>query len=239
MVKLGIARRSWSSHSSPLHVAPKPDGGWRPCGDYRLLNNATQPDNYLVPRIQDFTAQLAGCTIFSKVDLVGGYNQIPVRQKDVPKTAVITPFGLYEFLCMPFGLKNAAQTFQGFMDQVLQGLSFIFDYLDDILVASKTLEEHRQHLNLLFDRLEDNGLVIKLEKCKFAQERIEFLGHEVDKDGIRPLSSKVKAIQEFPQPTTVRSLQRFLGIVNFYHSFIPWAAELARPLYKAINGAPK
>ena len=136
MVKLGIARRSWSPYSSPLHVADKPGGGYRPCGDYLLLNNATINDNYPIPRIQDFTAQLAGWTIFSKIDLVRGYNQISVWPKDVPKTAVITPFGLYEFLCMPFGLKNAAQTFQRFMDQVLHGLNFVFDYLDDILVAS-------------------------------------------------------------------------------------------------------
>ena len=239
MVKLGIARRSWSPHSSPLHVALKPGGGYRPCGDYRLLNNATKNDNYPIPRIQDFTAQLAGCTIFSKVDLMRGYNQIPVRPKDVPKTAVITPFGLFEFLCMPFGLKNAAQTFQRFIDQVLHGLNFLFAYIDDILIASRSVEEHKEHLETLFDRLEHNGLVVRLEKCEFGKEKIEFLGHEVDRHGIKPLSSKVKAIQEFSQPTTVRSLQRFLGAVNFYHGFIPWAAELARPLYKAIIGAPK
>ena len=239
LVRLGIARRSCSPHSSPLHVVPKPDGKYRPCWDYRLLNNATKDDNYPVPRIQDFTAQLAECVIFSKVDLVRGYNQIPVRPKDIPKTAVITPFGLFEFLCMPFGLKNAAQTFQRFMDQVLNGLTFLFVYLDDILVASESVSQHREHLKILFDRLEKYGLVIKVEKCKFGVPKIEFLGHEVNKHGIRPLSSKVEAIQRYSQPTTAKSLQRFLGMVNFYHGFIPRAAELARPLYQALMGVPK
>ena len=204
MVKLGIARRSWSPYSSPLHVADKPGGGYRPCGDYLLLNNATINDNYPIPRIQDFTAQLAGCTIFSKIDLARGYNQISVWPKDVPKTAVITPFGLYEFLCMPFGLKNAAQTFQHFMDQVLHGLNFVFDYLNDILVASRSNEKHKEHLEVLFECLESNGLVVRLEKCEFGKSKINFLGHEVDRHGIRQLSSKIKAIQEYSQPTTVK-----------------------------------
>ena len=114
--------------------------------DFRRLNSQTLDDRYPIPRIHDFTANLAGCTIFSKVDLIRGYHQIPVHPKDVQKTAVIKPFGLLEFLRMPFGLKNAAQTFQRFMDSVLQDLHFDFVYLDDILVASMSKEEHLHHL---------------------------------------------------------------------------------------------
>ena len=126
----GIARRSKSPYSSPLHLAPKPDGEWRPCVDYRRLNCQTVDDKYPVPRIQDFTDNLAGKTIFSKVDLVKGYHQIPIRAEDIQKTAVITPFGLFEFTRMPFGLKSAAQTFQRLMHTVLQGLDdFLFVYL--------------------------------------------------------------------------------------------------------------
>ncbi len=131
MEDMGIVRRSSSNWSSPLHVV---DTG-RPCGDYRRVNDATTPDRYPVPHIQDFSANLAGKTIFSKVDLVRGYHQVPVAPEDVHKTAIITPFGLYEFLRMPFGLKNAAQTFQRLMDSVCAGLECVFVYLDDILEA--------------------------------------------------------------------------------------------------------
>ena len=146
MEKLGIIRRSNSPWASPLHIAPKPSGGWRPCGDYQRLNNVTVDDRYPLPHIQDFNGSLAGMKIFSKVDLVRGYHQIPVAEGDVPKTAVITPFGLWEFLRMPFGLKNAAQAFQRLMDGILRDVPFVFVYLDDILITSRSEQEHEVHL---------------------------------------------------------------------------------------------
>jgi hypothetical protein len=142
----GIIRRSSSAWSAPLHMVMKPDGTWRPCGDYCRLNLVTTPDSYPLPNIQDLSARLHGCSIFSKLDLCKGYYQIPVQEGDIHKTAVITPFGLWEFLRMPFGLCNAGQSFQRFMDEVLVGLDFAFCYLDDILIASSSEDEHLQHL---------------------------------------------------------------------------------------------
>ena len=158
--KQGIIRRSNSNWASPLHMVKKADGTWRPCGDYRLLNLQTQPDLYTCPNIADLTARLEGCTIFSKLDLRKGFHQIPVRPRDVHKTAIITPFGLWEFIRMPFGLRNAGQSFQRFMDEVLDGLDFCFVYVDDVLIGSKSEEEHVLHVREVLTRLAEHGIAL-------------------------------------------------------------------------------
>jgi hypothetical protein len=196
-------------------MVKKKDGTWRPCGDYRRLNLQIVHDRYPVPHIWDFTANLSGCRVFSKIDLVKGYYQIPVSPGDVPKTAVITPFGLYKFLFMPFGLKNAAQSFQRMMDKIFGHLPYVFIYLDDALIASRSQEEHMGHLKAVFSLLQDNGLKINAEKCIFMVDQIEFLGHLVDVSGMRPLVSNVEAVQSFPAPSSCKDLQKFLGMINF------------------------
>ena len=152
---MNIIRSSNSPWSSPLHMVAKPSSGWRACGDYRALNAVSEDDRYPMHHLQDFAINLEGKNIFSKIDLVRAYNQVPMNAADIAKTAIVTPFGLFEYLRMPFGLKNAAQTFQRFMDSVFRDLPFVYIYLDDILVASNSPDEHRKHLRQLFERLAD------------------------------------------------------------------------------------
>ena len=146
MEKAGIIRRSNSPWSSPLHMVRKKDGRWRPCRDYRGLNTVTVPDRYPLPNIADFSSRITGSTVFSKLDLQKGYYQVPMAEEDICKTGIITPFGMFEFLRLPFGLRNAWNTFQRMMDSILGDLPYCFTYVDDILVFSSSLEQHVDHL---------------------------------------------------------------------------------------------
>ena len=239
LLQQGIIRPSSSNWSSALHIVSKNNGEIRPCGDYRALNAQTVMDRYPIPNIQEFTSQLNGCKIFSKIDLVKAFHQIPVNPADVPKTAVITPFGLYEYVRMPFGLRNAAQTFQRFIDEVLRGLPFVFAYIDDLLIASPDEATHRIHLKQVLLRLQDYGIQINADKSEFGATSLAFLGHVVSSAGITPLPSKSAAIQEFPKPNTQRQLKEFLGMINYYNRFIPKCSLLLQPLYNIIRPAKR
>ena len=235
MLPAGIGRPSESQWSSPLHLARKGPTGWRPCGDFRALNNRTLPDRHPVRHIHDFTNNIEGCTVLSTIDLVKAYQQIPVNADDICKTAITTPFGLYEFPFMTFGLRNAGQTFQRFIDEVLRDLKFCYAYIDDILVFSRSEEEHRTHLRLLFQRLAAYGLILNVQKCHFGQPEVRFLGYMVSATGIRPPTDRVQAILDYPLPKTAQGLRRFIGMFDFYRRFIKHASKLEAPLHDALR----
>lgn len=240
MQELGICRPSKSPWASPLHVVPKKNGELRPCGDYRRLNAITKPDRYPIPRLQEFTYILANKNVFSRLDINRAYHFIEIWPDDVEKTAIITPFGLFEFPRMTFGLRNAAQTFQRFMNEtVLKGLDFIYCYIDDVIIASSDVITHKQHLAQVFERLAQYGISINLSKCCFGQDKLEFLGYEVSTDGIRPLEDKVQAINNYPKPQIISELRRFLGMLNFYRAHLPKAASYQSVLNKFLHGSKK
>ena len=236
MEAAGVIRRSNSSWASPLHMVQKPEGSWRPCGDYRRLNTQTVPDRYPLPNVADFTSRLHGCKVFTKLDLTKGYYQVPMKPGDIAKTAVITPFGLFEWLRMPFGLRNAGCTFQRMMDMILGDLPYCFVYIDDILIASPDVESHLLHVREVLDRFRLHGLSINPEKCVFAAPELEYLGMRVSSSGCFPLTKHTEIISNFPRPVDKKGLQRFLGMLNFYRRFIRGAAGLLLPLTEALKG---
>lgn len=235
MLEMGICTPSKSPWASPLHVVKKKDGGLRVCGDYRRLNAVTLPDRYPIPRIQDFTYQLRNMKIFSKLDIRMAYYWIPIAKEDAQKTAITTPFGLFEFKCMTFGLRNASQTFQRFMHEVLRGIDHCFCFVDDILLYSEDEESHKDLLRQVLERLNKYGITLKIEKCEFGKETINFLGYNVSMDGIKPTEDRIKAISNYPKPKTIAELRRFLGIINFYRSCLPHQAELQAELNKYLH----
>ena len=221
---MGIVCKSESSWFSALHMVPKKKD-WRTCGDYRLLNGATVLDRYPLPNMSDVSARLAGNKIFSKIDLVRGYLQIPIAESDISKTAIKTHFVVWEFLCMPFGLRNVGYTFRRMIDQVLLDISFVITYLDDILIASLSSEEHMHHLKKVFKRVSENSLSSAWKMCFCCKS------HRFSRASY--LSAVLNAIQSFPPPKDSNQLQESLCIINAYRRFMSNGETLLKPLYKA------
>ena len=239
LLDMGIVRRSKSPWASPLHLVPKSTPGqWRPCGDYRALNAITKPDRYCMPYIHAVTSKLHGMKFFSKIDLFKAFHQIPMNPDDVEKTAVATPFGTFEYLYMPFGLRNASSTLQRHMDNLFMNVPHVFTYLDDILIFSASREQHLKDIENVLRILNDSNLRLSLDKCIFLKESIDFLGCNITSDGIKPTQKKLYEISDFSEPTDSKALRRFLGMVGFYRRLVPNFADIVLPLTELIKEQP-
>ena len=202
------------------------------CIDYRALNKITVKNRYPLPKVDELMDRLHGARYFTKLDLASGYHQIRVRESDIHKTAFVSRYGSFEYLVMPFGLCNAPATFQRIMNTILRnGLDkFVLVFLDDILIFSKTLEEHLEHIKTVLGRLRSEKLFGRLQKCDFFRTEVEYLGFDVGAEGIKPSLSKIKAILEWPVPETVTDVRSFLGLCNFYRKFVRYFSEIAAPM---------
>ncbi len=228
----GFIRPSSSPAGAGFFFVAKKDGSLRPCIDYRGLNNITVKNTYPLPLMSSAFERLQGASIFTKLDLRNAYHLVRIREGDEWKTAFNTPRGHFEYLVMPFGLSNSPAVFQALVNDVLRDMvdQFIYVYLDDILIFSSSLQEHVQHVRRVLQRLLENGLFVKEEKCTFHAQSVPFLGFIVSPEGVRMDPDRVKAVVSWPTPDSRKALLRFLGFANFYRRFIRNFSQLAAPL---------
>ena len=241
MLEADVIRPSQSPFASPVVLVRKKDGKLRFCVDYRRLNSRTVKDSHPLPRIDETLDSLAGAKYFSSLDLKAGYWQVEVSEEDKAKTAfTVGPLGFYEFNVMPFGLVNAPATFQRLMQASLGDLHLnqCLLYLDDIIVFSRTFEEHLASLEKVFSCLKQANLKLKPSKCSFLHREVKYLGHLVSLEGIKPDPDKITALQDWPRPRTVQEVRQFLGFAGFYRRFIKNFSRIARPLHDLTKSDP-
>ena len=242
MLDQDIIQHSISPWSSPIWVVPKKldasgEKKWRVVIDYRKLNDITIGESYPIPQISEILDQLGNSKYFSTLDLASGFHQIPIASEDADKTAFSIPEGHFQFKRMPFGLKNAPATFQKLMNTVLSGLQGIhcYVYLDDIVIYSFDLNTHIEKLQKVFDRLRYFNLKLQPDKCEFLRREVNYLGHIITDEGVKPNPEKVKAVRDFPIPRTQKDIKSFLGLISYYRRFIPNFSLIAKPLTSLLK----
>lgn len=237
MLNDNIIRPSKSPYASPITLVKKKDGRWRFCVDYRKLNFITKKEVYPLPRINDLLTKLKGAEYYTTLDLRTGYWQIPMHEDSIEKTAFVTTKSLYEFLVLPFGLCTAPNSFMKLINSIFDNNteSFVLAYLDDIIIISKSFQDHLRDIDTVLQRLRDNHLVCKLSKCSFAYNSIRFLGHMISNQGISPDPAKIEVVKKWKRPRNKTDNRSFLGFTGFYRRFIEGYSTIAQPLYQLTH----
>jgi hypothetical protein len=232
LLEKGYIRPSTSPWAAPVLFVEKKDGTKRMCIDYRALNEVTIKNKYPLPRIEDLFDQLRGASVFSKIDLRSGYHQLKIRPSDIPKTAFITKYGLYEYTVMSFGLTNALAFFMYLMNSVFMDYlgKFVVVFIDDILIYSQSEEEHVEHLKMVLRRLREHQLYAKLSKYEFWIHEVLFLGHIINQDGLAVDPKKVADILNWKAPKDVRGIKSFIRMAGYYRRFIEGFSKISRPM---------
>jgi hypothetical protein len=233
----GYIRESMSQCAVPVLLVPNKDGTWRMCVDCQAINNITVKYRHPIPRLDDMLDELHRSCIFSKINLKSGYYQIRMKEGDEWKTPFKTKHGLYEWLVMLFGLTNTPSSFMRLMNHVLHAFigKFVVVYFDDILIYSKNLIEHLDHLRNVLSVLRSEKLYANLKKCAFCMEKIVFLGYVVTAQGIEMDGEKVKAIRDWPTPKSVSEVRSFHGLASFYRHFVKDFSTIAAPLNEVVK----
>ncbi|XP_069176273.1 uncharacterized protein [Procambarus clarkii] len=239
MLKHHLIAPSSSPWSSPILLVPKPGKKYRLCIDYRQVNKVTVADTYPLPRVEECLDAIGKARYLTKFDLFKGYWQVPLTEKAKPISAFVTPDGLFECQVMPFGMKNAASTFQRLMGTVLRDVENTLVYIDDVLIYDVDWQDHLRHIEDFFKAMLQSGLVVNLHKSEFARTSVVFLGHKVGGGWIAPKASKIEAIVQYPTPATRKDILRFLGMAGFYRKFVPNFSSIAAPLTNLLKKGVK